>query len=65
MLQYHQTLSGADPVILPFSLFIGHEWFYRALPPDITWYFSAEPEAVLLRADLVELSVEFEGRLEV
>jgi hypothetical protein len=64
--KYHTSLSGADPVIIDQSLFTGHEALWDALPKTgITWHFSREPEASPQFRGRVELSVEFEGRIEV
>jgi hypothetical protein len=60
---YHATYSGAEPIGLDPELFAGHEAIAAALPP-LKWYMQ-EPELSPLFRDRVELSVIFEGRLEV
>jgi hypothetical protein len=60
---YHATRSGALPIELDPALFTGHEAIAAALPP-LKWYMQM-PDINPQFRDRVELSVEFEGRLEV
>ena len=63
--KYHTSLSGADEVRINPDLFTGHEELLAALPGNLTWHFAREPEASPQLGGRVELSVEFDGRIEV
>lgn len=64
---FHQSRSGALPITLMDSFFQGHEDVARALPDHLQWFYNPErePEVEAVRAGLVRLSVEFNGRMEV
>lgn len=63
--QYHQTFSGAKGVGIPTDLFTGHEPLLAALPTNLSWHFAREPQASPQFRGRVQLSVEFQGRIEV
>ena len=61
---YHADRSGALPTQLPSALFSGHAELLAAFPANVEW-FMREPQVDPIKNGLVDLSVEFEGRMEV
>jgi hypothetical protein len=63
--QFHDTFSGARPIVFPAAFFRGHEEVAAEMPKGLSWFYAAEPRVSPVMRGRVRVSVEFEGRLEV